>query len=216
MVTGNFRTCVHSAYVRYPLTPRRAYHMAMPLPLTYTEWTADMLDLLPNDGNRYEIVDGELFVTPAPAIIHQRASVELVLLLAPYGKSIGIDVYTAPTDVEFAPRRVVQPDVLALPRTADGRHAERFADVGVLLLAVEVLSPYSKTRDLFLKRELYQQERVPDYWIVDCDERVFIHWTPERQKPEIIRDILRWQPMAAHPPLIIDVMQYFRDVLLTD
>lgn len=189
--------------------------MVMPLPHTHTEWTADMLDLLPNDGNRYEIVDGELFVTPAPALGHQRACLELALLLAPYGKSIGIDVYTAPTDVKFTERRVVQPDVLAMPRRSDGKHAEHFADVGILLLAVEVLSPYSPTRDLYLKRELYQEQRVPDYWVVDCDGRVILHWTPDSELPVIINGTLTWQPLAAHAPLVIDVVQYFRDVLQT-
>ncbi len=190
--------------------------MVMPLPLTHTEWTADMLDLLPNDGNRYEIVDGELFVTPAPANVHQQACLELLLLLAPYAKFVGIDVLMAPVDVTFTDRRTVQPDVLALPRTADGRHAETFADVGVLLLAVEVLSPYSQTRDLYIKRDLYQEQGVPDYWIVDCDKRVIMHWTPDQTKSAIIKTSLTWQPVAAHPPLVIDVVQYFRDVLLTD
>lgn len=190
--------------------------MAMPLPLTHTEWTADMLDLLPNDGNRYEIVDGELFVTPAPAKLHQRACGELFLLLAPYAKSIGIDVLMAPVDVKFTERRTVQPDGLALPRTADGRHAETFADVGELLLAVEVLSPYSQTRDLYIKRELYQDQRVPDYWIVECEKRVILHWTPDDEKPEIIKTSLTWRPVAAHTPLVSDVVQYFRDVLLTE
>ncbi len=102
----------------------------MGMPLSRTDWTADMLDALP-DGQRYEVIDGELFVTPAPRDIHQFAIGELHLLLAPYAKLAGIDRLFAPSAVRFSDRREVQPDLLARPRMPDGRRAARFADVGL-------------------------------------------------------------------------------------
>ena len=56
----------------------------MAMPAQPTEWTVEMVRALPDDGNRYEVVDGELFVTPAPSLIHQRAILELAYLLGPY------------------------------------------------------------------------------------------------------------------------------------
>lgn len=63
----------------------------MGMPLSRTEWTADMLNDIPDDGCRYEVIDGELFVTPAPADVHQFVIGELHLILAPYAKRVGID-----------------------------------------------------------------------------------------------------------------------------
>lgn len=184
--------------------------MGMPLPRT--DWTVAMLDDLPDDGNRYEIIDGELFVTPAPADRHQHAVGELYLLLAPYAKSIGVDLLFAPSAVRFSQRREVQPDIYARPRTPDGKRAERFADVGVVLLAVEILSPSTQRTDRSKKRVLYQQENVRDYWIADTTTRVIEQWTPESTEAAVQSRELIWQPVAEHPPLVIDVAQYFRDV----
>lgn len=179
----------------------------------YTDWTADKLALLPDDGNRYEVIDGELFVTPAPGRRHQRALAELYLLIGPYAKAIGLDALFAPTAVRFSEQREVQPDLLVMPCLADGRPAALFEDVGVLTLAVEVLSPYSVRTDRFTKRALYQAQRVPEYWIVDCDERTVERWTPDAGAADVRSDALVWQPLPTHAPLVIDLAQYFDEVL---
>ena len=184
----------------------------MGMPLSRTEWTADMLDALPDDGQRYEVIDGELFVTPAPRDIHQFAIAELHLLLAPYAKLVGIDLLFAPSAVRFSDRREVQPDLLARPRLPDGRRAPRFTDVGKLLLAAEVLSPSTRRTDRHIKRALYQDENVPDYWIVDTDARTLEHWTPGARAPHLRTTTIVWQPVPAQEPLVIDVVQYFRSV----
>jgi len=171
-----------------------------------------MLDALPDDGQRYEVIDGALFATPAPANVHQRAIAELYLLMAPYGKRVGIEVLFAPTAIRWSQRREVQPDLFATPRMPNGRPPERFSDVGVLLLAVEVLSPSTRRTDRHDKRTLYQDERVPDYWIVDTDARSIEHWTPDATAPYVRTNTLVWQPVPAHKPLVIDVEEYFRSV----
>ena len=81
-----------------PTTPSRGYDMAMPR--VDTDWTVERLNQLPDDGNRYEAIDGRLFVTPAPNDVHQRAVRELTLLLTPYARALGLDLLFAP---RFAP-----------------------------------------------------------------------------------------------------------------
>ncbi len=184
----------------------------MGMQLSRTDWTADMLDELPDDGRRYEVIDGVLFVTPSPADIHQHAVGELYALLLPYAKRVGVNLLLAPSDVRFSKRRQVQPDLLATPRMPDGRRPQRFSDVGVLLLAVEVLSPSTLRTDRYDKRTLYQDERVADYWIVDTSSRTIEHWTPETTEPHARTATLVWQPVLTHEPLVIDVAEYFRSV----
>ena len=184
----------------------------MGMPLSHTEWTAEMLNDLPDDGNRYEVIDGELFVTPTPADIHQHAVGELYALLRPYARRVGVNLLIAPSAVRFSGRREVQPDIYATPRLANGRRPDRFTDVGVVLLAVEILSPSTMRTDRFRKRALYQDEKVADYWIVDTASRVIEHWTPSAVEPQFHSEKFEWQPVREQPPLVIDVVAYFREV----
>ncbi len=104
-------------------------------------WTAEMLDELPDDGNRYEIIDGELFVTPSPTWRHGDAVMELYQLLNPYVRAHALGhVKVAPQDVVYSRRTVVEPDLFVVP-LVDGRKPRTWAEAGRLLLAVEVLSP---------------------------------------------------------------------------
>src|SRR5438105_800872 len=110
----------------------------MHMPTLKRRWTVEDLEDLPEDGNRYEVIDGELFVTPAPSLTHQRALAHLFRIVAayldrePYG-----EVLFAPADVSFSRTRSVQPDLFVTP-LVDGRRPRTFDDVGRLLLAVEI------------------------------------------------------------------------------
>ena len=86
-------------------------------------------------------------------------------------------------------------------------------EVGALVLAIEVLSPTTARADRHKKRRLYQRERVPEYWIVDVDARLIERWRPEDERPEILAEQVEWNPDPAHPPLVIDLAEYFHDVL---
>ena len=130
-----------------------------------TDWTVEMVHDLPDDGIRYEAIDGKLLVSPAPSYLHQRAILRLYGLLLPYVDTIGEEVLVAPAVATFSPRREIQPDLFVLPKWG-GRRAARFEDVGTLTLAVEVLSPSTAHADRHQKRMLLQEERVPQYWIV--------------------------------------------------
>ena len=182
--------------------------MAMPAP--HTEWTVDMVRALPDDGNRYEVIDGELFVTPAPSRVHQRAVRELVLLIEPYVRehALGETIFAPADVVVFGPRKFVQPDLFVLP-FVDNAPAGSWADVGRLLLAVEVISPSTARTDRSRKRDLYLEKGVPEYWIVDPDARTVERWQSADRGPLILTEALDWQPDPTSPALVIDLPQYF-------
>ncbi len=176
-------------------------------------WIVDDLQGLPDDGNRYEVIDGELFVTPAPTWKHQEAVVRLHHLLADYlsTQRVGHAVI-APADVVFSPQRGVQPDVFVTP-LVNGRRPERFEDVGRLLLAVEVVSPSTARADRVAKRVLYRNQGVAEYWVVDLDSRTVERSTPADPRVDVMVDTLAWLPEGAGAPLSIDLTQYFTQVL---
>ena len=171
------------------------------------------MDALPADRLRHEIIDGERFDTPPPSQRHQQAVLRLMMLLLPYCDVLGADLLFAPGAVTFSEFDQVTPDLFVLPRTDDGRLATHFADVGRVLLAVEVLSPSSSHMDRVTKRSLYQANGVPEYWIVDTDECKVERWTPVSLQAEAVSDTLAWQPVAEHGvALSIDLAGYFRSI----
>lgn len=125
-------------------------------------WTFDDLDALPDDGLRYELVDGVLLVSPAPLRLHQRAVTQLLARLAAACPP-GLEVLVAPTDYRPTASRSLQPDLLVASRADPGTRAL----TQPLALAVEVLSPSSRSIDLVLKRSLYEQAGVERYWALD-------------------------------------------------
>jgi Uma2 family endonuclease len=168
---------------------------------------------LPNDGNRYEVIDGELFVTPAPSWTHQSVVLELAMILAPYvrGHSVG-HVIAAPAEVVFGPRNVVQPDVFVVPLVR-GEAPRTWNEVGRLLLAIEVVSPTTRRTDRREKRELYQRKGVPEYWMVDVEARAVERWRSDSSALETMSGRLEWTPEHCADPLTIDVADLFCRVL---
>lgn len=172
-------------------------------------WTAQMVRALPDDGKRYESVDGELLVTPAPVRRHQRMVGQLFRLLADYVEDTGLgEALCSPADIEAGERTLVQPDLFVVPLAA-GRQADEWVEVRELLLAVEVLSPSTARADRHLKRRLYQREGVPECWIADLDARLIERWRPEEERAELLADELLWQPAASVPPLRVDLVRLF-------
>ncbi len=184
----------------------------MGMPEALREWTAERVRTLPDDGMRYEVVDGELLVTPSPATPHQRALGELHLRLGGYlrGGTVG-ELFLSPADVEFDPRTLVQPDLFVVP-LREGRRLRRWADIDQLILAIEILSPSTARYDRLTKRRLYQRQRI-EYWIVDLDARVIERWRADDERPEIVADRLRWHPSGASEPFTLEVEEYFAQVM---
>jgi len=166
--------------------------MGMPIPL-HSYWTADLVRELPDDGNRYELVRGELLVTPAPRPRHQRVHSRLLAALHRYleVEPVG-EVWSSPADISWGPDTLVQPDLFVVPPGEAA--AERWAEVRHLLLVVEILSPGTARQDRFQKRRRYQEAGVPVYWIVDVEERMVEVWTPADLFPAIEHQRLRWRP----------------------
>jgi Uma2 family endonuclease len=134
--------------------------------LTYDDYCE-----LPNDRNRYEVLDGELSVAPAPTTRHQMVLGNLHRILANHivANQLG-DIYAAPTDLILAPTTVVQPDLIFVGN--DRRHivTERAIE-GPPTLLIEILSLTTHRTDRVTKAQLYAKHRVPHYWLIDPDQR---------------------------------------------
>jgi len=188
--------------------------MGMPLPVPpapsadYPYWTRDQVLALPDDGQRYELVYGELLVTPAPRLVHQRILGELHWVIVGYVKRerIGIAL-CSPADLEPLPGSLVQPDLFVF--RAGATRVREWADVKDLLLVVEILSPSTARNDRFPKRRLYQEAGVPLCWIVDVDARQVEIWTPAMAYPTIERNELAWHPEGATEPCRIPLAPLF-------
>ncbi len=129
---------------------------------TYTDYMA-----LPDDGSRYEIVNGVLYMTPSPSGAHQDAVLEIATYLRDFVKHTGLGkVRVAPFDVELAHNVVVQPDILVVLND----HRDRIEEnriVGAPDLVVEVSSPGTATYDRNTKYHAYARAAVVEYWIAD-------------------------------------------------
>lgn len=139
---------------------------------TYEDWLQ-----YPDDGRLYELIDGELYASPPPAIRHQRISRDLGIALHRFlAANDRGEMLHAPTGVRLGDERVLEPDLVIVL----AEHAHRISDQvidGAPDLVVEVLSPGTARRDLSLKRSVYEDAQVPEYWIVD----------PESQSIEVLR-----------------------------
>ncbi|HEU5260185.1 MAG TPA: Uma2 family endonuclease [Gemmatimonadales bacterium] len=173
-------------------------------------YTAEMVRALPDDGNRYETVHGELLVTPAPRMWHQVVVERLHDALKAYLlRHPEWYLFATAADVSWgAPDVLVQPDLFVVPiaevRTLD------WARLRHLELVVEVLSPTTARADRFTKRRLYQEMRVPACWIVDGDEHFVEVWTPEAALPIVERERVMWLPAGAKEPLELSPPELFR------
>jgi Uma2 family endonuclease len=175
------------------------------------EWTAERALALPYDGNRYEVLDGELVVTPAPSLAHQWALQVLDRLLSAYVSSYTIGwVLRAPADIVLSPKRLVQPDLFVIPWGE--RAPAQWSEIRTLLLVVEVLSPSTARTDRTQKRRVYQTERVPEYWAVDLEAQCIERWRPDDVQPEVLATGLRWQPPGAASPLLLNLPSFFAEI----
>lgn len=185
----------------------------MAMPHTAHDWTVERVLSLPDDGTRYEAVDGELLVTPAPSRQHQQAVVALVVRFEPFVRKIGLGkLGIAPADIELDDQTLVQPDLFIFERPGAG-DSGHWRDVRTILLAVEVLSPSSARADRLLKRRRYQRHGIPEYWIVDLDARLVERWQPTDDRPEVLTERIAWRPDPAGPSLTLDLADFFAEVL---
>ena len=185
----------------------------MAMPAIRRRWTAADVRALTSEERawpRYELIDGELLVTPAPRTAHQYAVMEMWDVLNRYLETVPVgSVLTSPSDLELAPDTITQPDVFIVPLdTVLAGDVMQWPDVKSLLLAVEILSPSSLRTDRITKRDFYLAHGVEEYWIVDLEARVVERWRPLAETPEILRDRIVWTPREG-AALVIDLPAWF-------
>ena len=187
--------------------------MAMPVIPEARRYSVAEVLAYPADGNRYEVVAGELLVTPSPAWGHQLLASRLMAHLLEYLKPLGLadTLLFSPADITWGkdPRDaddLVQPDLFVIPR---GERIASWRDVRTLELAVEILSPGSSHPDRVVKRKTYQRHQVATYWVVDPEARLVEVWGPDDERPAIATELLTWRLHAGAPELEIPLQQLF-------
>lgn len=187
--------------------------MGMPAASPDVTTIAELL-ALPEDGMRHELLDGVHAATPAPALFHQMMVSEVMALFTVTLRGQArFRVLSSPADIVLGARTLVQPDVFVIERQP-GKPLRRWEDVGVPVLAVEILSPATATRDRGAKRRIYQRAGVGEYWIVDLDARLIERWRPGDERPEILDARLVWQ-VGELPEATIDIPALFDRALRT-
>lgn len=168
--------------------------------------------LLPNDRNRYEILEGELTVTPAPSTKHQTASGNLFVLLAHYIKQRDLGkLFYAPIDLILESTSVLQPDLLFVSKDRQHIITERAIE-GVPDLVIEILSPGTSRTDRVTKAQIYARYRVPAYWIVDPEQEVIEIYLPEADGYRLAATLQGATPTIAPPFTELEIVA--RDVFL--
>src|SRR3990172_4586073 len=141
-------------------------------------WTRSQVLDLPEDGNRYELVDGVLLVTPSPRALHQIAVWALGREVDGFVRRHGVGLTLgAPADLDLREEQLVQPDLFVIGHRP-GHRPGHWAQFGIPILVAEVVSPATARYDRTVKRALYQRGGVAQYWVVDLDARLVERWRP--------------------------------------
>jgi Uma2 family endonuclease len=185
----------------------------MGMPAVPSVTTLDEFFALPEDNSRrHELLDGVYVVSPPPSYRHQRAVMTLYHRLAPaITDHPELLLFPVLGDMVLGTRTVVAPDLFVIPKPPSVD--VQWRDVARPLLVVEILSRSTAARDRLVKRRLYQQAGVPEYWIVDLDARLVERWRPDDERPEILSETLVWQPSQSSPPFELDLAAFFAEVL---
>ena len=174
------------------------------------QWTIEQLHLLPEDGNKYELVRGELFVTPAPTFGHETIVSIFHSFLEPYVRAHALGrIYRPRAVVRVRPHSEVEPDLMVRPIAPPRTTWERAPKP---ILVVEVTSETTRRRDYVEKRQLYVDLEIPEYWIVDIESRE-VHVVRPGRQDVVVADELTWHPASAPVPLRINVASVFREAL---
>jgi Uma2 family endonuclease len=177
----------------------------MLMSLKARRWTRGDLDRMPDDGNRYEVVRGDLFVTPPPRVEHEAIVEALLRRIGPYVWNHEIGHVRLPKSVMIFDGSQVEPDLMVLPPIGQVRSWERMPTP---LLVVEVLSDSTARRDRVAKRSFYLDAGVAEYWIVDADTRSIVIARRDLADERVTTQ-LEWLPIAGLDPLAIEVAQLF-------
>ncbi len=185
--------------------------MGMPAAQDRYYTRAEVLDF-PEDGNRYELVHGELLVSPSPRSRHQRLVGDLYFAIRLYLQRFPVgEVMTSPADISWGEDddTTVQPDIFVIAPPDVG--PKEWIELSHFHLFVEILSPSTARFDRFTKRRLYQERKVPAYWIVDDEHRRVEIWTPQATAPQYESERLTWLPPGATEACVIELDALWRE-----
>jgi len=198
---------------------RRVFHaehfMSMPA-IHQRRWTMHDVERLADEQvepiQRYELVDGELLVTPSPTDRHQRIVGELFVLLREYVKRHRLgEVRLGPARARITENARFEPDLFVVS-AVDQRLPRADEPITPLILVVEVLSAGSARHDRITKRRFFQSHGVPEYWVVDGESEAIEVWRPDDARAVLVDDRLSWRPTLETPALEIDVSALFAAV----
>ena len=178
----------------------------MGMALTTPIYTVEDLESFPDDGNRYELLEGMLLVTPAPSQLHQliatRLSAALIAGLGPDRARVA-----APGVIVHPTRTQLEPDILAYPPHWPIR--SRWEEVTEHWLAVEVFSPSSRNYDRDYKRGAYLELGVREVWLVDVDDES-VEVSQRNGRIDVVRTVIDWAVQDGGAAVSIDVRELFR------
>jgi len=181
----------------------------MAMALTVPRYTVDDLDLLPDDGNRYEVLAGTLLVTPSPGSAHQGVAVRLVALFGPHVLARRLGLFS-PGVVTLPPLTQLEPDVLVVPpRFAPGTP---WAGISEHWLAVEIMSRSSRVYDREFKRDAYLALGVHEVWLVDVRDRS-IEVCVRGGAGRVVRDALTWSAPARDMSVQVELAELFAHIV---
>jgi Uma2 family endonuclease len=193
------RTSVHAIVAHAPKNPEPT---PMAVPLT-EPWTLEQLDRLPDDSNRYELVGGELLVTPPPSEAHETIVARLNALLVPFVIANNLGLVYHPRSVVQVGGERAEPDLMVRPESPH----TGWANAPIPILVVEVLSRSTRERDPGTKRHFYMKVGVAEYWVVDREAAVVRQFRGGEEQR--VATTLTWAPPGTRATLEIDVRTIF-------
>ena len=181
----------------------------MGMALTVPQYTVADLDLLPDDGNRYEVLAGTLLVTPSPGSAHQGVAARLAALFASHILARRIRLFS-PGVVTTPPLTQLEPDLLIVPpRFALGTP---WAEIGEHWLAVEILSRSSRVYDREFKRDAYLALGVREVWLVDLRDRS-IEVCTQPGAGRLVRDAVTWSMPDGDVSVHVELAELFDGIV---
>jgi len=181
----------------------------MAMAISLPQYTVDDLDKFPDDGTRYELLDGLLLVTPAPAAVHQLVASRIQLELSNALMKTGHAHVAGPGVVVRKPKTQLQPDVLVY--SAEYAPTTDWPKIHDHWLAVEVLSRSSRVYDREYKRDAYFRLGVQQVWLVDWRERL-IEVCRAIGKSRRVRDAIRWRVAQTGVTVVVDLAEVFAGI----
>ena len=171
------------------------------------KWTLEEFNSLPDDGNKYELIRGELFVTPAPTVSHETIIARLSRILDRYVEANGLGlVYHARAVIDIGDDTEVEPDLMV--RQPPDREDAEWIDAPLPILVVEVASDSTRRRDRVHKRSIYADARIPEYWMLDGSDRT-VRIVRLGHEDVIAREAITWHPAGVDIGLTIAFVDIF-------